>query len=1445
MSISPPLSSGSMAPTSFSSLKDPNTLKSESDTLSPHHGSSVTTALDAAASSPPVTPPTKSSGPDAGSSAMHSTTLPSPPPSSSSRSKNHQHEAGEEDSRSIEKIARSLSSPSREEGTNGSKTHSSSSSTSSLHHNSNNHVSPSSSSSAHSQHAAVAKTKTLGHLARSTSSEVDNEVAHALASGRSVVSKTDWKEDDAQYLVNLIEAQFPKGNIIWEWVGQQMVSRGFSKSQCRSKWKRIRTKVLHGDGSQSAKDRDYRENSNKFHEPDELADDDEDELAPAPTDNSSSRYHSRQESGRSYGSAASSTVRGQPSSHHRQQQHQQHDEEEEENEIWSDDEDPSNNIAHQNGYGRNSNNQYQNYDETHHNSSPSGRQRQHSSSQHYRQASSNIGPDEHAGEDSRLSAIAATPNSFGKIEWKPEDSDFLVRLIETKFASRKVDWAWVSKQMEGRGYDRTQCKSRWWRVQHRQNHGGSHHHGSNGLGGGARGGAAAAAAAAAAHRQRQESGGTITNRQDEKESFFDSDNEDTTTTPQREYASESQQHQGRENISLGSRASSVSEDPLSKSRQEHEGNVLHINSKNRDDQPSSTEVRKASGTGSEHQKHIEWKEEDSRYMYKLIEREFPVGNVVWNVIAEKMASRGYSQTQCMSKWRRHLKHTKLSGEGNKAGGGGMSMDLDTADMASVTSGGRGASATVAPDEYRQVRVEGGNKRIKTGGLRDSISGSSRLSEDYGMANAHLDARLVEMEYDRYYDAGGKRRRIDDGESESHYSSQRDHSGHHRHSGHHHARHSHHHGSHHHSTHAHEHRSTYDHSPYDDRYDSQSLAPPDGHRYKDHREAQYYADYYRDERDTLTVPPSSSNQHHHRQHARERSHDNNDYQYESRAPHPAEEIIDREDASGRYEEQIPGEAVTIQEMDEEREEQQQQADESRREPPFSDSVPILTSGGEPQSSWTEEQEREESHPHPTNDKGMAYASPLVDHPQQHQGRQRSSSVASGYREVYNGSYYDASAPSASQRGGSRAVGVEDRERSHRPAEPASRPRPIARSPERGFVGTSSREQRILVPYDDYPPEVRRREAYPQRNEQRPSSSSRYYPHDEFEYDRRTRIAARYEDDFADPMIDYALEDDLDWAAGRWESRDMARLAAAVARQGRRWDAIRERIRVPVLVSPYDDDEDVYDGVRFEPVVPYYRASDSNRRTGQSQQQASYQQQSRVRSNSHGHHHGHNSQSRGHRQSYQQQQAYPPRQSSSAVIHQSQLRSSQGREYIPRMLKAHPSTSSSKRAALPRTIPEVVDVDLTADGPSGDEQQQRQQQVVVVEDEVDRRVDVSMQVDQESLSELASVAIEHQQKAQQEQELAQAQALSRASVQDENPEVEMEEAQQQDDKVQVNEVPEQMEEDEKVERVSEEKDRSNVHQDGVVEDKEEEEEQEGGDMSVEGVVIDDAAVTATET
>ncbi|KAG0325399.1 hypothetical protein BG000_001828 [Podila horticola] len=608
-----------------------------------------------------------------------------------------------------------------------SKTHSATSSTSSI-------TLP---TSITNKHVSLAKTKTLGHLTRSTSSEVDSEVANALASGRSIVSKTDWKDEDAHYLVQLIEKQFPKGNIIWDWVGQQMTSKGFTKNQCRSKWKRIRTKILHS-GETSAKDRDPR--GSREQEQDELIDD-EDIDTPSRDDSGMGRpsaYSPARESDRGYYNGHSDNFRdnnegygSSPQARHRstdpyhnrssstwESRHRTDDYPREE--YWSDNDESRYPHSRNGGYGEHarrtstSSRQYVERDRERERYQPSW------SPSDNRRRPSSVGYDEDDGPS--LSTIVATPNSFGKIEWKPEDSDYLVRLIETKFAARKVDWAWVATKMESRGYDRTQCKSRWWRVQHRQNQ-------ANNQGG---------------KNKRMEQ--PIDELQDDHGDDIDAQpKEDEQLSENPQVAKPDTTYEDREHMS-----SSPSPPP----------EFIKENTASRDKAKTGSENDSPRAKGQEHQKHIEWKEEDSLFMYRIIEKEFPVGNVVWSVIGEKMASRGYSQTQCMSKWRRHLKNCKLTGESvlpNKQEA--MDMDMDTPETGLVDEN---RSSRYRDVGYEDEVTEGAAaaKRVKTGDYRSHYVIAPELG------SVALDPKLVEEEYDRYYDKGGKRKAVDDDTSES-------------------------------------------------------------------------------------------------------------------------------------------------------------------------------------------------------------------------------------------------------------------------------------------------------------------------------------------------------------------------------------------------------------------------------------------------------------------------------------------------------------------------------------------------------------------------------------------------------------------------------------------------------------------------------------------------------
>ncbi|KAF9279234.1 hypothetical protein BGZ68_008058 [Mortierella alpina] len=1172
-------------------------------------------------SSPPVTPPTKTLGEDVRTSVRSS--LPSPPPSSSSRhvraynqpptldKDQSQHLDQDQDQdrngSGIDKIARRLSPPAaagtRPRSSSAShagvinKTHSSSSSLSSSASIANLPATLT------NKHVALAKTKTLGHLTRSTSSEVDNEVANALASGRIIMSKTDWKEEDAQFLVQLIETQFPKGNIIWDWVGQQMTSRGFTKNQCRSKWKRIRTKVLHGGEQPPSRDKDTRDHY-KDQEPDELIEEEEDELADQQEYMQDQRQEPRRwnhrpdqrpETSRTVEPAAYRKERNyspaQPYDRHHNDGYyydapvERRDDHRfrsspleppmtsyrssasyqpnrpaldrvsiEEDELLSDDDLESRHdrtlavdVTQRDYLDR----------EHSHVSRPHQR--------HYRhQSNSTLMQEDFAEESSRpIPAIAATPITFGKIEWKPEDSDYLVRLIESKFASRKVDWAWVSKQMEGRGYDRTQCKSRWWRVQHRQNQSGQHpaqssHHGST-------------SQLSARGRQRQsldptagefESIAASTRR---KSVVSDGEGGEAMGDDQR--SSRQGSTADRENTRDQSQSPSLMDSIIlrpqkgfgfTKSKETREDEDGHGGVEDRASSPRATR-------GHEHQKHIEWKEEDSQYMYRMIEKEFPVGNVVWSVIGERMASRGYSQTQCMSKWRRHLKNNKLSHDGTKASTSmDMDMDMDVDLDGSLT----GSHVEKAPrsfglrqrTEEEQVRMEDwddASKRYKTDG------GESRRHEkeaEYRSAPS-LDAQLVEQEYDRYYDAGGKRKRArnqgplteadylrhDRGVSSSH----------------------------------------------NDRYE--------GWHSRDHIEGSegHGVDRVRDRDYNGSAEPEYVAHRHPRQgHSRAYS---------------------REQASAILEDQ-------------------DDHSQSARDPYFSKSISGRNDSGQYSRHGETNLNAEARHRH-------------VEHDGTH---------------------------SAGRKRMPRDDGEENRFKERPPVDWDRR-----RQSERYDSYDRQRRSRPSMDYDnDYGREH--------------GSGFNHRSHSNY-YDRHHSRRTTVEEDRLAGLIDPALEDDMDWAFGRYESRDMARLAAAVARQGRRWDAIRAQIRMPILVSPYDDREDeLYEGARFDPhpAPGYYQQEDPNRPGYSHHRSASYTSVSFY--------------------------SRPP--PSTALKHTSSRLTATHRGTVPsNHRKVFASADYAKRSREPPVeLSEAMQVDLTIDAPEDEPMGSKEDAVIDVESIDDEEV-----------------------------------------------------------------------------------------------------------------------------
>ncbi|KAF9578536.1 hypothetical protein BGW38_005609, partial [Lunasporangiospora selenospora] len=692
-------------------------------------------------SSPPSTPPSKIASAESGMAML--TDLPSPPPSSSSRyqrapdqrhdmdedmdeQRRHHHSLstyGSTHTPPSSELIRPPPPPSSHNSLGGiaPKTHSSSSSTSSS----------------------------------STSSEVDYEVASALASGRSIVSKTDWKEDDAVYLVQLIEKQFPKGNIIWDWVGQQMANRGFTKSQCRSKWKRIRTKVLHGsDGSI----RDHRDNI-RDHEPDELIEDDEDDIPDYQPHQEPSHCH-RDDHRAATSPPPSTTSRTRPAGHsngrlsYSTQGQPVENGLPEEDELWSDDEHSSRYAAHARRDDR-----YRDRVDGHRSTGAMTGQEKESNGHHLdRSSRSYPSSHNHSPVYRRQSGAASSPQtaeaseepprmastSYGKIEWKTEDSDYLVHLIETKFASRKVDWAWVSKQMEGRGYDRTQCKSRWWRVQHRQGSQSQSQQASN-------------AKQQNADRQSEaDLGATVIAK--EKAQTWEGDDAPTTEEGSTKFTTRDPSTPLDSAVPASRSSSQALESSTPKIQQLPEPSMGGRGGKRKgggmdDDGRASPRPRT-----QEHQKHVEWKEEDSQYMFRLIEKEFPVGNIVWGVIAERMQGRGYSQTQCMSKWRRHLKSNKLANEAKI--NSGMDIDNDPVNPGSRRDKESRLSeeAGVYTDRGPYSTVDYGHKRVRIG---DSDQRRYDASIDYGSSMGSIDARPTDADFDRYYgDAGARRKKTD-------------------------------------------------------------------------------------------------------------------------------------------------------------------------------------------------------------------------------------------------------------------------------------------------------------------------------------------------------------------------------------------------------------------------------------------------------------------------------------------------------------------------------------------------------------------------------------------------------------------------------------------------------------------------------------------------------------
>ncbi|KAG0324234.1 hypothetical protein BG004_003517, partial [Podila humilis] len=1194
-----------------------------------------------------------------------------------------------------------------------SKTHSSTSSTSSI---STATASASASASlapgsSAMKHVSIAKTKSLGHLTRSTSSEVDSEVANALASGRSIVSKTDWKEEDAQYLVQLIERKFPKGNIIWDWVGQQMTSKGFTKNQCRSKWKRIRTKILHsGEPSNGGgKDRDGR-GIREQQELDELIDDEDiNDTTPQPrgidhgdhdhdhpatyspgpdfddgpntTQAPERRYYSnsngrldgahpyRDHSGEVYSSRSSPQAsRYHPSDvYYEDGRHRSEHGYSREDENWSD---------HDARYGSAQNTNY--YSHGHHRRpsfshrqygperayqpsfSPTDRRRKHSASytnnNNNSNSNNNSNNNNEEGEDGGplLSAIVATPNSFGKIEWKVEDSDYLVRLIETKFSSRKVDWAWVATKMESRGYDRTQCKSRWWRVQHRQNQGSHSQQHQHGVAGSSR--------HKRVHTSEQQMdqlhediGYGVDARMDELD-VQDGDNDNKGDGPMLLLESPlvSRADGGMMSNSINNQlASSRSPSPVPV-----ETKVDTPPARRGPKGKLSLENDSPRGKGQEHQKHIEWREADSRFMYKMIEKEFPVGNVVWSIIGERMADRGYSQTQCMSKWRRHLKNCKLTGEsvyGNSDSignddGPASSNKADRAfsadiEMGSVPPEAVAPTATTTPtttthplDEdhtpmtrdssrhrhQHQTQHQGGYdydgdiaagpeggsvKRLKTS--RDYRGTRYIIAPELG--NIPLDPDLIELEFDRYYDKGGKRKAVEE-------------------------------------------------TPGHGRYVSEARSETGGHRHPRTEDSQPSSrhDYPSHEDEAR-----SSRHRHHTQH----HHDRHDEHSTQKGAH-GESRWDGQDSAattmdGHYPDQerethqARGEGVYY---DQDVHRRAHSTTASHSEPPRKHNI---TSHSQKDGPLRPPEPRSSHQPVGRSPERGLVGNRHRDHV--HEDIAATPDSAISRRHHHSSREYDHhTAPPTQHSSSSRHPYAysHDRERERERDRERDRSHPSSFSSHRRSAQYGGRPSSYR---DEFPHEEDYRRG---RNRERGRDHGR-----DSDYNPSHRQNPSHNDfnDFGFMAEGDYYDDEMEWESGRWVGNDMARLTAAVARQGRRWDALREQIRMPVLVDPYyDDNDEIYEGVRFDSPPPPPLANDGPI--------------SRRRSSAHHHHHHHRHHSQSHSHSHSQQQhgshrsygdesySTRDRQHRSQHHHQRQV-SQQYRSTYPSSIKSKQTSSSS--------------------------------------------------------------------------------------------------------------------------------------------------------------------------
>ncbi|KAF9568148.1 hypothetical protein BGW38_008835, partial [Lunasporangiospora selenospora] len=148
--------------------------------------------------------------------------------------------------------------------------------------------------------------------------------------------------------------------------------------------------------------------------------------------------------------------------------------------------------------------------------------------------------------------------------------------------------------------------------------------------------------------------------------------------------------------------------------------------------------------------------------------------------------------------------------------------------------------------------------------------------------------------------------------------------------------------------------------------------------------------------------------------------------------------------------------------------------------------------------------------------------------------------------------------------------------------------------------------------------------------RSSTSANHYPYSHRERDSHSSHHSRYshhghgsyDSEPMPPSAGLDFDEDMDWGLGRWDGREMARLTASVARHGRRWDVVRERIRIPILVNPYEN-EDVYEGVQFD--TPYWSQRHEGRRSSRIPASEDPSYSSRTSHGGYSGHHRHSSSS----------------------------------------------------------------------------------------------------------------------------------------------------------------------------------------------------------------------------